>query len=174
MVRRYYTPVGVSILALAVVVACIPTTPRRAAQLTVGQTAPAVLAKSENKVQVVWAFSTRDLLSCESPALALRHLKARFGADVHLVAVAVGEDPGIVNSFMARERLDPQVIRMREPEFERAFLRSKLPALYVVRDHRIAEATSDSIWSDGSLRRVRTLESVVRSLLPHSGYAVQQ
>ena len=171
MVRR-----GPRALAFALTTAlfwsCSPTSTLRPAQLSVGTQVPRAVAAAPGKIHVVWAFNTHDLLSCESPALALRHLKAHFPKEVELLAVAVGDDPGIVDSYMRRERLESQILRMQAGEFNREFSNSRLPALYVVRGQRIEEATSDSTWSDGSLRRVRSLETVVQALLPR-GYAVR-
>lgn len=163
MGRRFFTFALTAAALLGVVRAAAGRS--EATPLAPGDPAPALLAASARPVTIAWTFRADDLLSCSTAALSLRHVQAQFGDRVELVAVAVGPDPGLVSSFLRRERLDARVQRMDVREHAREFGPALLPSLYIITAGRVAETTSDSTWADGTKRRERPIARVVGNLL---------
>lgn len=167
MVRRVFVP-----LAILVAVGPAFTSKVRASapdtevwQTRLNRASFIVNQKHDGRVTIAWAFRVEDLLSCSNSAMTLRHVKARFGDRVELVAVAVGEDPGIVDSFMRRQRLAPQIVRMSKEEYEQAYTSDPLPSMHLITDGHIRNTAVDSTWVDGPTRRERPLEVAVGELL---------
>jgi hypothetical protein len=123
---------------------------------------------------VVWSFDTADLLGCESPARALRHLQRRFGSQVQLRMIAVGQDPHVVDPFMRRERLTGDVMRVSRQEYRRRFGDSPLPRLQMVRSGYPEQLLVDETWSDGTSVAQRDIQQTGHELLENPRVALYE
>lgn len=134
--------------------------------LEVGAEAPALIPTvGPGHVVVTWAFPIEALQGCSSPASEFRRLQRRYGDRVHLVVVAVGDDPGIVDPFLRRERIRPLVRRVTEAEYARHFGPTALPAVHIIKDRVIREMVTDSTWSDGVTMSRRGIRQTTERLL---------
>jgi hypothetical protein len=158
---------GVSLIAaLAFAAMAATATPAaRPAQASVGREVPAFLAAEPGRATIVWAFREDDLLSCTNDAMSIRHATLRFPSSVRLVVVPVGDDTGLLASFMRRERLRGEVRRLPGTSLAAALGETDVPAVFVITGRHIREASSDSTWSNGVSRGTRPLEAVLAALL---------
>jgi hypothetical protein len=99
----------------------------------------------------------------------LRHLRAEHGEKVGITVVSVGEDPGLVSSYLRRERLFARVLRLSEDDYQEAFSGASTPALYVINRSRIDDVFSDSTWADGSTPGTRSFKAVVNDVVRRTG-----
>jgi hypothetical protein len=137
------------------------------ARLSVGREVPEFLRAEPGMVTLAWAFRADDMLSCGNAAMSLRHAVARYGKNIRLVAMPVGDDAGLAESFMRRQRLDPEIRRLELNQYRRALGSTQVPAIFVISDRFVRDVTTDSTWSDGVPRRVRSLETLLASVLEH-------
>jgi hypothetical protein len=113
---------------------------------------------------LVWVFRTEDCLTCQGLDYPLRRVQAAYGARVPLVAVHVGAtaDSTVARSYFARKRLNvSRLVTISPREFRRSFGEPGLPALYMVRDGRVAWSSNARI--DPGAGPVR-LDSLLRAL----------
>jgi hypothetical protein len=134
-----------------------------------GMAAPPVLAASSpSAVRASWVFDGQDLLRCRNSAIELRHLAARFGSALELVAVAVDADSADVASFLRVQRVHVPV-RYVSGAGSNVLTTIQRPALYLARGARI-EAVYPGIPLDDPVSiHHRDVESRVASLLGRSG-----
>lgn len=135
---------------------------------TVGRAVPDVVPTSgdEDVLEIIWAFEVGDLMVCDGgPALALRHLQRKFGRQVRLTMVAVGEDPQLIQPFLKRERLNAQVIRLSAAEYSRDFGPAPLPSVYLAKQRFVLAVAQDSTWTDGVLLRTQGIEATAQAFL---------
>ncbi len=89
--------------------------------------------------QVVWVSRPADLLSCQTPARALRRIQLRdSGVEVRLVLV--GNAGGLEQGFLRQHRLTAEVERITPAQYRRRLGNTALPAMYVVRGGSVTRA----------------------------------
>ena len=134
--------------------------------LRVGSVAPDLIPRvPSGDVVVVWTFPTESLQNCTSPASEFRRLQRQYGARAHLVLIAVGDDPNILDPFLRRERLRPVVRRVTETEYARHFGATPVPAVHIIARHVMRETVSDSTWADGVPMSRRGIKQTAESVL---------
>lgn len=154
------------VLALVAAGAALNSAPvAHPAQASVGKKVPELFAAAPGQATIVWVFREDDILSCSNDALAIRHALLRFPSRVKLIALPVGDDDGLVESFLRRERLRGDVRRLSSSSLAAAVGPTDLPAVFVITDRQIREASSDTTWADGVSRGKRPLEAVIAELL---------
>jgi len=82
---------------------------------------------------VQWVFTARDLISCTTPAYALRHLRAELGPDVRVVAFGIDVDEADARSFLRFERLDVELVTGSARSYQQQFRKVPRSGLYVLR-----------------------------------------
>lgn len=165
MGRRIGFPL-IILLALALGgFACTGTPGQGPARLSVGREVPEYLRAEPGMVTIAWAFRADDMLSCGNAAMSLRHASARFGPNLRLVAIPVGDDAGLAESFLRRQRVPAEIRRLSPRDYARALGSTQVPALFVIQDRHVREVSTDSTWSDGVSRRSRPLETLLASML---------
>jgi hypothetical protein len=133
--------------------------------LPVGQAAP-----RGDGVVLAWVFRSQDYLTCAAPAAELRRVQRAFGADVRIVAVAVGsEHRDWLPAFFRRERVDVRPVFLEEDEYHARFGGSPLPAMYLLRDGRIDRIIFAGEAQSRSPRRLKAIGPMVRAALPRPG-----
>lgn len=165
MVRRIILTLTLVLCATALGIACASA--RREVTSSAPSGAPFSLFHDQQDgiVTIAWAFRVDDLFSCSNSALTLRHVKARFGERVNLVAVAVGDDPGLVDSYMRQQRLKPEVVRVDRGAYESLLGHAPLPSIHLITNGQIRHTAVDSTWTDGRTRREWPMERVVAELV---------
>jgi hypothetical protein len=86
----------------------------------------------EARQTVQWVFTARDLISCRTPAYALRHLRSQLGPDVRIVAYGIDVDEADARSFLRFERLDVELVTGSAGSYERQFKKVAKSGLYVL------------------------------------------
>lgn len=119
-------------------------------------------------IMVAWAMRSADCLSCRTPAPTFRHIARRFGSDVDLVVVSVGEHPELVEGYLRSERLGGvRTVHLDSMAYAREFGASRLPAVYVISGDSVRHAWSSTndvtAATGGSVPTlVKVLDSLVR------------
>jgi hypothetical protein len=143
--------------------------------LGIGSEVPELWSEPVGSVVLIgWAFRTEDCLSCVTPAAAFRQIGRKYGSRVKIAALAVGEEPEVVKSFLRRERLDVDLAHVNVATYRTLFGSSPLPAIYVAVDGVVVAAdlgTSDPATRDPRLR-ILDLEKTIDSALNGTGLAV--
>lgn len=85
---------------------------------------------------LVWVLASEDHLGCETDARAIRIVQRRHGTP--LTVVAAGADAGWVASFLARERLEAELVGLSRAEFRSRAGKGPASALYVVQGGTVA------------------------------------
>lgn len=91
------------------------------------------MAGDESKTVVGWVFGAGNLLTCESMAREIRRLQNEVGSQVRISAVAVDTDSVLATSFLRKERVDADLVRIGSSEYRAAFGSAPIPRLYVIR-----------------------------------------
>jgi hypothetical protein len=121
-------------------------------------------------VTLAWVFRSRDYLTCAAPAAELRRVQRAYGADVRIVAVAVGGDHrDWLTAFFRRERVDARAVFLDDAEYPERFGASPLPAMYLLRGGRIDRIIFAGEAQSRSPRRLKAIGPMVRAALPRPG-----
>lgn len=136
--------------------------PEAAGTPGVGETLAAVPLAGDRPA-LVWVFSVERCLGCRlaNPARIVRGLQRGLGGGLETVVVAVGEgrgdDRGIVNGFLASQRIGARVEVRSRDRYMREFGAAPLGFLYVTNRNAVIEAAlagdSVDVWrsADGRL-----------------------
>jgi len=118
----------------------------------------------EAKRTVQWVFTARDLISCRTPAYALRHLRSELGPDVRVVAYGIDVDAADARSFLRFERLDVELVTGSARSYEKQFKKVARSGLYVLWGDSVVSgfrSVSGRAYPDPA-----TVEQLLRSFPP--------
>lgn len=124
---------------------------------------PVMRSSSANRMQVVLALRSTDVLSCQTPFSALRHVQQRLGDRFDLVILAVGMRANFAADFLHVERLQGHAQSLTSREYAQSIGNASLPALYVVKGDTIINRWGQE-WENPQ-KQSETLEHTLERLL---------
>jgi hypothetical protein len=122
-------------------------------------------ARESTRIGVTWTLRDRDLFACESAAYDLRALVREHGGRVAIRAIAIDADPGLVTSFLRKERLQLQVSYLSAQQYRRAYGGEPVPSVAVSQRGRLVELLNTGQLHVRGRRDTRSLQEVVAQLL---------
>jgi len=86
---------------------------------------------------VRWVFGDADLMSCQTPAYALRHIRSRYGGAVELEAIGVDVDEESARSFLRTQRLHVRFVSLSAAQYRERFAANPVPGMFVIAHDRV-------------------------------------
>lgn len=172
----------VALVSWAVVVAACSGagSPNAEVEIGVGEPLPDIELSGEWPA-LVWVVGVEQCLGCElgDPAWAVRLLQRRLRGRIETVVVAVGEgreeERGLVNDFLASQRISARVEIRTARRYLRHHGSMPLPVFYLVNRKAVVEAViaADSAQSwrsaDGGRDLAEFVESIANAGVASSG-----
>ena len=124
---------------------------------------PAMRSSTANRMQVVLALRSTDVLSCQTPSSALRHIQHRLSDRFDLVILAVGMRANFATDFLQVERLRGHAVSLTSREYAQTIGKASLPALYVIKGDTIINRWGQE-W-ERPQKQSETLEHTLERLL---------
>lgn len=107
--------------------------------LDVGSPVSKFLSPATDGVLVVWGVQPEDCLVCQDVTRRFRMLQGSVADDVELLLVVLGDDSGLIDSFLRVERVDAKVLHFNASEFKDRFGGIEVPFLAVANDSSIVQ-----------------------------------
>jgi hypothetical protein len=93
--------------------------------------------RDDGRPVVRWILRDEDLLSCQTPAYALRHLRNRYGSALDLEVIGIGVDEASARAFLRAQRLDVTFYALSATEYRREFASQPVPGVFVLLRNRV-------------------------------------